>query len=216
MKNLIPVSLLLGVFTVLCGNTLLAQNVGINEPNPQVRMHVNGGLATSPASAPAANTITVPDNVSAFVITAVGGAQNNNVNGPNNPVEGQRLSILNLDSRGSFEGFDLYGNGQASNFIYLNGAWRKEDVNPENLILYSPGYNLNNNTVLEWTLNHPAITTASYAQVAVIGDWGGFLDDGITIHHVETINGAIRAVIENTTGFNLLGFDVVIFVVNNP
>ncbi|MBP6732307.1 MAG: hypothetical protein KA149_09630, partial [Chitinophagales bacterium] len=48
------------------GSTVFSQNVGIGTNNPQTKLQVEGSISSTPASAAAAATVTIPANTSIF------------------------------------------------------------------------------------------------------------------------------------------------------
>jgi hypothetical protein len=101
-----------------------AQNVGIGTNNPQVKLHVEGGFAATPISVPAANAITLPNNVSNVIINLMPGTQANALTMAG-PTEGQTLTILNRDNTAGTLGGISVPAGELTAFMYLNGIWRK-------------------------------------------------------------------------------------------
>ncbi|MFN0201278.1 MAG: tail fiber domain-containing protein [Bacteroidia bacterium] len=104
--------------------SILAQNVGIGTITPQTKLTVNGAISSIPNTSIAANTITIPDNVSVFWISNVAGVQNNLlyvING----YEGQYLTIYNNDdNEATFAGHTITEINGVATFTYINHDWR--------------------------------------------------------------------------------------------
>ncbi len=132
-------SLSLALLLVLLSNlSIKAQNVGIGTALPEVRLDINGGVASKPANAPAAATITIPDNISTFYITNVAGAQANNLTGPTLVSEGHLLIINNKDDNlATFAGLYQIRPNSTSSFIYLGGQWVPFGEAPTNRLAWS-------------------------------------------------------------------------------
>lgn len=114
-------SIFLALFAI---SNVEAQNVGIGTALPEVRLDINGGVASKPSNAAAAATIAIPDNVSTFYITNVAGAQANAISAPTTASEGQLLIINNKDDNtATFAGLYQIRPNTSSAFIYLGGSW---------------------------------------------------------------------------------------------
>ena len=101
-----------------------AQNVGIGNTNPHTKLEVTGAISSTPSSAPAAATVTIPNNVSIFRLTAVAGTQANALSMAS-PQEGQYLTIYNEDNdTATFAGQTIIAATGVSSFEYINGGWR--------------------------------------------------------------------------------------------
>ncbi len=99
-------------------------NVGIGTTSPTAKLTVNGGLAVIPTSLAAAATITVPTNTSTVYITNVAGVQANAVSATS-PVEGQVLTIINLDDNVAiFNSTSIAPTTGVGIFQYVNAGWR--------------------------------------------------------------------------------------------
>lgn len=119
------------LFAVLSfiGSTLYAQNVGIGTNNPQTKLQIAGAVSYSPASAPAAAVVTIPDNVSIFRLSMVAGGVTSNLVVAN-PQEGQQLEIYNEDDNAAtFAGFNIIPTTGLGTFVYVNGGWRLISMN---------------------------------------------------------------------------------------
>lgn len=115
------------------------QNVGVNTATPAEKLHINGTVRTDsalvinpatalgPGAAPA-----VPDRVSTISISnnATPGDANALV-APANPIEGQLLTIMNLDDDpASFSGTSIAASSGVGVFQYVTGAWRLLSKSP--------------------------------------------------------------------------------------
>ncbi len=121
MKN----SLLFILSVILTVNSYAQTgNVGIGTTSPTAKLTVNGGLAVIPTSLAAAATITVPTNTSTVYITNVAGVQANAVSATS-PVEGQVLTIINLDDNVAiFNSTSIAPTTGVGIFQYVNAGWR--------------------------------------------------------------------------------------------
>ncbi len=137
MKKIITHSLT-ALFMMASSSGVVGQNVGIGTALPEVRLDINGGVASKPASAAAAASITIPNNISTFYITNVTGVQANNLVGPATPSEGQLLIINNKDDNlATFAGLYQIRPNTTSSFIYLGGQWVPFGEAPTNRLAWS-------------------------------------------------------------------------------
>ncbi len=133
ITHLFTATLIVGSFS-----GAISQNVGIGTTLPEVRLDINGGVASKPASAAAAASITIPDNISTFYITNVAGAQANNLVGPTTASQGQLLIINNKDDNlATFAGLYQIRPNTTSAFIYLGSQWVPFGEAPTNRLAWS-------------------------------------------------------------------------------
>ncbi len=178
MMKKITKSLRITLLAVAVNSGLVAQNVGIGTTVPEVRLDINGGVASKPANAPAAASITVPDNISTFYITNVAGAQANNLVGPALVSEGQLLIINNKDDNtATFAGTYQIRPNTSSAFIYLGGQWVPFGEAPTNRLAWSlfgntgtvPGTGANQNFLGTRDNTNFIIATNVVERVRVLG-----------------------------------------------
>ena len=115
---------LLCIGIVIMSMDAFSQNVGIGTNTPQTKLQVEGAISSTPSSLPAAAAITIPDNTSVFLLTAVGGTQANALT-MSTPHEGQYLTIYNADNdNATFAGQTIAATGGVASFNYISSAWR--------------------------------------------------------------------------------------------
>ncbi len=135
-------------------------DVGIGNNAPTIKLHVNGGLATTPSTAAAAAAITVPSNVSSFYITNVAAGSTSVLTQPATSVEGQYLTIVNLDDNAAtFAGASIPATTGVGEFQYINTAWRIMGI--------SSG--TNNNWTVANTTSTPAVKADNQYVTGKVG-----------------------------------------------
>lgn len=120
---------LCAAIAILFTGTTNAQNVGIGTTTPGAKLTVAGGIASTPVSAPAAASVTIPNNTSIFYLTAVAGSRTDALT-MSGPTPGQFLTIYNLDGNpATFAGYTIPATTGLMSFKYINGAWQAESDN---------------------------------------------------------------------------------------
>jgi trimeric autotransporter adhesin len=110
------------LFMVLVTGITNAQNVGINNTNPQTTLDVKGGIATRAVTlTPFANAVNIPEN-SSFVEVGPGTAAVTCI--APSFIDGQRLVILNKGGYNNFFNGTIIPPNQSREFICRNpGGW---------------------------------------------------------------------------------------------
>jgi len=118
MKSLLLSSLL------FCFIAASAQNIGVGNTNPHTKLEVSGAISSTPVSATAASSVTIPDNTSIFRLTAVAGTQANALSMAG-PQEGEYLTIYNEDNdAATFAGYTVNASGGVITLEYIHSGWR--------------------------------------------------------------------------------------------
>ena len=121
MKKLYLAVLLFGLF-----RCMYAQNVGINNTNPQVSLDITGAVAhRSMVMNPYLNNINIPQNISYLIVNGEGATDVINLFDAETYVDGRRLVIFNNTNYSvTFGNFNI-NIGETKEFICRNpGGWQ--------------------------------------------------------------------------------------------
>jgi trimeric autotransporter adhesin len=152
-----------------------AQNVGINNTNPQVSLDVNGGFATRATTLTIfSNAVNIPANASFINIT---GSATANISclSPNPFVNGQRLIIYNNNS-GAFDAI-FFGNsipyGQAREFICrAPGGWSLTSTAQANAWNLTGNTGITNSNFIGTINDAPLLFKINGGEAGGIGRYG--------------------------------------------
>ncbi len=123
--------MLVVVSCILYHTVSFAQNIGLNNEDPQVTMDISGGFRTRPeVLLVVGNEVIVPANLSFVIIEGVPGVDFNII--LNNNFEGSRLIIYNTTpSNGLLMGNTIIYAGTMVELIYTNEQWKFFDSNAQ-------------------------------------------------------------------------------------